>query len=47
MKHGSRCIESAKVCNCVFFYFDTACLINSRSDGSHKIRNAIMHWFMM
>ena len=29
--------------NCVFFYFDTACLFDSRSDGPHKVHNTVMY----
>ena len=33
--------------NCAFLYFDTACLFDSRSDGSHKVHNTVMHRLIM
>ena len=39
------CIGSR--CNCVFFYFYTACLLNSWSYGSHKVRNTVMYEYIM
>ena len=47
MKARAKFFVYNTVCNCVFFYFDTACLFNSRSNGSHKVRNAIIYWFIM
>ena len=34
------------LCNCVFFYFDTACLFDSWSDGSHKVCDTVMYGYI-
>ena len=34
------------LCNCVIFYFDTACLFDSWSDGSHKVRDIVMYGYI-
>ena len=46
-KHVAKFFVYNTVCNCIFFYFDTACLFDSRNDGSHKVRNAVMYGYIM
>jgi len=31
---------------CVFFYFDTACLLDSWSDGSHEVRDTVIYGYI-
>ena len=39
-------LSTGTLCNCVFFYFDTACLFDSWSDGSHKVRAIVMYGYI-
>ena len=39
-------VRMSTLCNCVFFYFDTACLLDSWSDGSYKVRDTVMHGYI-